>query len=262
MAESHILRLGRVQAREQPVVDGATSGAPNGCVVGNGVEQCAYTENVESAFQQLHEAYACAAAFGVSRWEFAVDIADLRTAGIQANSLRYLICAGLVEHAQEVVTHSEKGRQFVFISGLTFSETSCFVLTSAGEKAACAAIPAGCGRAFAQQQDSVTAGVISQNERFLRPHWDHERHELKVGSCVVKRFKSPALNQEIILMAFEEEKWPSRIDDPLPPVPELDPRRRLHDAIKCLNRHQVVHLLHFRGDGTGEGVIWENVHPK
>jgi hypothetical protein len=33
----------------------------------------------------------------------------------------------------------------------------------------------------------------------------------------------------------------------------------LHDTIKCPNRGQVNHLLRFRGDGTGEGVLWETI---
>jgi hypothetical protein len=58
-------------------------------------------------------------------------------------------------------------------------------------------------------------------------------------------------------MAFEEEHWPPRIDDPLPKNPELLPKRRLHDAIKSLNRNQKRSLIRFMGDGTGEGVRWE-----
>ena len=67
------------------------------------------------------------------------------------------------------------------------------------------------------------------------------------------------MNQEAILTAFQEEGWPARIDDPLPPHPEQDPKRRLNDTIKCLNRKQSQSLIHFRGDGTGEAVIWERV---
>ena len=62
-----------------------------------------------------------------------------------------------------------------------------------------------------------------------------------------------------ILAAFEEEGWPSRIDDPLPPQPEQDSKRRLSDTIKCLNRKQASPLIHFRGDGTGEGVVWDTI---
>jgi hypothetical protein len=89
------------------------------------------------------------------------------------------------------------------------------------------------------------------------PRWDAERRELWFNRQLVKRFKWPADNQEKVLAAFEEEGWPGRIDDPLSPQPEQDPKRRLHDTIKRLNRDQTNALMHFRGDGTGEGVIWE-----
>jgi hypothetical protein len=62
---------------------------------------------------------------------------------------------------------------------------------------------------------------------------------------------------EAILAAFQEEKWTARIDDPLPPVPEQDSKRRLSDTITCLNRNQKHQLIRFHGDGTGEGIIWE-----
>ena len=35
-----------------------------------------------------------------------------------------------------------------------------------------------------------------------------------------------------------------------------DPKQRLHDTIKCLNRRQLNCLIQFGGDGTSEGVIW------
>jgi hypothetical protein len=73
----------------------------------------------------------------------------------------------------------------------------------------------------------------------------------------VKRFKVPARNQELILTAFEEEEWPSQLDDPLPPTARVDSKQRLHDAIVRLNRKQKQELLVFRGDGTGRGIIWE-----
>jgi hypothetical protein len=92
------------------------------------------------------------------------------------------------------------------------------------------------------------------------PKWDRDRRELRVGSKVVKVFKLPSPMQEAILVAFEEEHWPPRIDDPLPSHPELLPKRRLHDTIKSLNRNQKQPLIRFMGDGTGEGIRWE-FHP-
>ena len=91
----------------------------------------------------------------------------------------------------------------------------------------------------------------------LTPHYDNQRHQLRLNGHLVKEFKAPAINQELVLAAFQEEGWPPRIDDPLPPAPEQDPKRRLHDTNKCLNRHHKHAAIHFRGDGTGEGVVWE-----
>ena len=89
------------------------------------------------------------------------------------------------------------------------------------------------------------------------PQWDAEYRMLCVGQCVIKEYRVPSPNQEAILAAFEEEGWPHRIDDPLSPHGDTDPKTRLHDTIKRLNRHHKDRLIRFRGDGTGEGVFWE-----
>jgi hypothetical protein len=88
------------------------------------------------------------------------------------------------------------------------------------------------------------------------PHWDRLRRELWVGGVLIKSFRVPAEIQETILAAFEEDGWPFRIDDPLPQAPDINPKRRLHAAIQCLNRNQKAPLLHFCGDGRGRGVRW------
>jgi len=95
------------------------------------------------------------------------------------------------------------------------------------------------------------------SDDFSTPKWNVERRELTVSGTVVKRFRWPAPNQEMILSVFSEEGWPSRIEDPLPQGKGLDPKRRLGDTIKCLNRNQNVNLIRFRGDGTGEGILWD-----
>ena len=66
----------------------------------------------------------------------------------------------------------------------------------------------------------------------------------------------------LVLSVFEEEGWPRHIDDPLPHVENLEPKRRLHDTIQCLNRKHRVSLLRFLGDGTGLGVCWEDLGEK
>jgi hypothetical protein len=89
------------------------------------------------------------------------------------------------------------------------------------------------------------------------PQWDKQRRELTINGQVIKRYRLPASNQIAVLMAFEEEGWPSRVFDPLQPDGDHDPKRRLHETIKALNRHHRVKIIQFHGDGTGEGILWE-----
>ncbi len=89
------------------------------------------------------------------------------------------------------------------------------------------------------------------------PHWDLSRRELVIDGHVVKRFREPAPNQELALAAFEEEAWPAKIFDPLPPKDGTKRKKRLRETIEALNQaHHCPKLIRFRGDGTGEGVIW------
>ena len=91
----------------------------------------------------------------------------------------------------------------------------------------------------------------------LVPHWNAARRELVVDGQVVKRFRLPAPNQEAVLAAFQEEGWPPRVFDPLPPQEGLQPKRRLHETIKTLNGHRLARIIRFCGDGTGQGVLWQ-----
>ena len=89
-----------------------------------------------------------------------------------------------------------------------------------------------------------------------KPSWNAETGVLTFRGLIVKQFTQEARLQRLILASFEELGWPARIDDPLPGNPARQ-QERLHNAIKRLNLCQVHHLIHFRRDGTGEGIIWE-----
>ena len=65
------------------------------------------------------------------------------------------------------------------------------------------------------------------------------------------------MNQELVLVSFEEQGWPECIHDPIPPRDGLDSKRCLHDTIKRINRGQLAPLLRFHGDGNGQAVYWE-----
>ena len=90
-----------------------------------------------------------------------------------------------------------------------------------------------------------------------RCRWDNERRELRAGPLVVRCDRTPSPNQEAVLAAFQEEGWPPRIDDPIRPEGDMAPKPRLHDTIRCLNRHHQADVIHFKGDGTGEGICWQ-----
>jgi hypothetical protein len=211
---------------------------------------------LEPIIVELFEAFAYAEDTASDRWDFAVAIGRLKERGANESDLRWLVRKGYVAHAREVTVDGDDGREFRSTGNLTFSEQTCFVLTDDGVAHA--------RKCFANDK-SLAAPVNGQSagsdrkSRNAVPEWDVNVRELRIDGCVVKRFKWQALNQEAVLNAFQEEDWPRRIDDPLPPHADQDSKRRLADTIKCLNAKQKNHLLRFHGDGTGEGITWEYV---
>ena len=182
-------------------------------------------------------------------------LGEVCTLRLTESDFRWLICAGYLKQAREVTEPEDRNRQFLPVENLAFSEHACFVLSEAGVR-------------FTRIMLSdhalphVTACPTTNHMRrpgSEKPAWDGQLRELRMRGVLVKQFRWRAINQEMILAAFEEENWPPRIDDPLPPQPEQDTKRRLHDTIKCLNRTHLQRLIHFHGDGTGEGVLWSLV---
>lgn len=212
-----------------------------------------------NAAANLLEARAYADSLGLPIWEFAIGLDELRAAGYTTNDLRWLVRKRYVEHALETTLPGENQRSFRAIGMCGWTSATCFVISDAGYEIA--SHNASNGEATSEQSSSPNGHARRFAEaRHLRspmPRWDRDRQELRLGSALVKRFKLPACNQEAILAAFEEEGWPARIDDPLSPVPDQDPKRRLHDTINTLNRNQKNQLIRFMGDGSGEGVLWE-----
>ena len=137
---------------------------------------------------------------------------------------------------------------------MRLSERSCFVLTEKGALDARHVCP---GKAPERTKlPGNPDGNRPDADGKTVPRWDGRCRELRVQDRVVKQFNVPARNQELILAAFEELGWPPHVDDPLPPLPGVDSKQRLHDTINRLNRNQKHRLLHFRGDGWGQGIRW------
>jgi hypothetical protein len=209
--------------------------------------------HLHEALSLLLQAHDYAEELGQDVWDLAVELTVLRAAKLSNSDVRWLVSMGFVEHAVEITGPADRTRQFRRTSLVSVNEATCLVLTRAGlltaqELCAGEAVPAA---------EKTACRVVAPDESPPPPKWDDQRRQLRVGADLVKEFKLPSPNQETVLMAFEEEGWPPRIDDPLPPLPQLDPRRRLHDTIKALNRKQKSTLLRFMGDGSGEGIRWE-----
>ena len=202
----------------------------------------------------LRRAYECAHSFCHDPWDFAVEWRTLQVLGLTSTDVRCLACQGVIEHAVETPMTKGGGRSFRRVDPMVVTERTALVLTAAGV-ALLSAHPA-----FQDDAPPVTGGALHNGPNpeggTATPVWDRETRELSAAGRLVKRFRVPAPNQELILEAFQEEGWPPRMDNPLPPGPTADVRERLHDTIKNLNRHQVHRLLLFQGDGRGLGVRW------
>lgn len=188
-------------------------------------------------------------------WDFALELRELRSLGLTNSDLRWLVMKGYVEFARETTEPGDEKRSFRKARGLTFVRRNCFVITPSGVAAA-SAVAAHERISPVPRAEIIAPPEPPRPQPRVAPHWDSDLQELRINGLIVKQFKVPAPNQEMVLAAFEEESWPVRIDDPLPPQVDQDPKRRLHDTIVSLNRNHKHRLIRFMGDGSGEGVRW------
>jgi hypothetical protein len=217
---------------------------------------------VRAALAQLRMAYDCSRVAGRDPWEFAVEIEGLLALGLTTSELRLLVYQGFVEHAQEITEPGDAARRFVPCCNLDFPPRTRFVL-AAPARSACDGDGSVDTAPLVPQLALIVPGPNGAvARRPLRPRWNPTCRLLRFGSQIVKRYRQPAPNQERVLAAFEEEGWPPRIFDPLPPRGDQAPTRRLQDVIRFLNSNQQNSLILFLGDGTGQGVLWQTAAAK
>ena len=193
---------------------------------------------------------------GTDPWEFAVSIQELHRVGLSDNDVRFLLRLKFLDQGLDVSTSTSGNRELRFDEVHSFTKRTHFVLTEHGINAGAKAlgdVPVSCSNCRLRASASRIAPAVADAPL---PIWNAERRVLTFGSSVVKQFKRRAVNQELVLAAFQEEGWPTRILDPLSPHPSHDVKRRLSDTIKFLNRSRRNELISFHGDGSGEGVIW------
>ncbi len=116
---------------------------------------------------------------------------------------------------------------------------------------------------FNSPSSGLSVAADSSHHSLEAPRWDEQRRTLFVAGHKIKQFKQPAQSQELILIAFQEDGWPVRIDDPLPPLAGKDQHAikwRLRSTVENLNRAQHGPIrVRFLLDGTGQGVCWSIV---
>lgn len=153
---------------------------------------------------------ACTLARGLNRnsSEFAVEMADLSRAGATHADIRWLVCKGYAQSLVECTPKNATVRRFRKARNLRITENNCFILTMSGLAVAERLSDAGCDAA---PHDSKASKDRQQ------PNWDGSRRQLWWRGTMIKHFRVPAANQEAVLSAFEEQGWPPRIVDPIPP---------------------------------------------
>jgi hypothetical protein len=178
---------------------------------------------------------------------------ELREAGLTNTDLRLMLCQGFVEHRVEHLDARSPRRSFRRLNSLALPDHTCFVLTPSGAEFL--------AKCTVRADPGHGGGVGPRGSKESVPRWDVNRRQLWRCGVLIKQYRVPALNQETVLCAFEEEGWPARIDDPLPQVKDQDPRSRLRETIRSLNRNQSNPLIQFQGDGNGTGILWDAVAP-
>lgn len=217
-------------------------------------------EGFHAAFKELFKALEYADDLGRSAWDFAVDLPTLRRLSLSNNDLRWLVGTEMISYASETTAVADIERTFRRTPRLILNSRTCFVLTPKGIGICRNMLNGMSGteapRGFRSFLD--WEHISAPPARHVpAPTWDRVQQELRVGDVVVKRFRVPAESQETILAAFEEEAWPARIDDPLPPRGDQSPKRRLQETIKSLNRNQKQPIIRFLGDGNARGILWK-----
>lgn len=244
------------------------------------------SEQLKPAILSLLQASDYAHESGADRWQFAVDLNQLLTTGATLMDVRWLVHSRFADHAKETTVPGDPERTFRPLAPTAFPTDTYLVLTDAGAAQLRAALDStipvsqspprrlgegrGEGASLGSKGSSPLPAshdlrerrnedqtAISPSSHPPTPEWDASHRELRYQGQVIKHFRVPAKNQELILTAFQEDGWPHCIDDPLSPDREVDPKQRLQATIKSLNRNQLVRLIRFHGNGNGLQVYWE-----
>ncbi len=100
-------------------------------------------------------------------------------------------------------------------------------------------------------------------EKVFRPRnvpvYDSDNILLYWRGAVIKTWGREPTTQDAVLRAFEEQDWQDEILDPIPPDSEQDPKERLRETVKRLNKNLKPGTTRFFTTRSGTAVRWTAV---
>ena len=184
-----------------------------------------------------------------------VPISAFTKFSIRNGLVLWILYQGHIQHYQ-LQTLADGVAVMQPVQTLCFSESSAFALTEKGLAFANAFVDEAL-RSLEDEDVRLSPWEKRLIQGQLLPYYDREYRLFSWGEQILKHFRQPAANQELILLTAEELGWLVWFDDPLPRRSKRNPKRLLHDTIKDLNRCQQTPLIHFKGDGIGMRIGWE-----
>ena len=181
--------------------------------------------------------------------DIGIDTERLLATGLETRDLRWLNNQGYVERVTETTLSDGLQRNGRAVEETTLPINTRWTLSAKGISLARSLLDL---INFNQHLDA--AKTIAD---LYKPRWYRPGRRLWWRGELVKEFHVAAYSQECILDRFEEQGWPTHVDDPLPKADAATAKRRLRAAIQNLNRKQLKPLIHFQGNGRGTGVCWE-----
>jgi len=183
-----------------------------------------------------------------------VALSYLRERGIEDHLLIWMLYQDHIEHFRPAAAFLDHGEAGTVVNSLLLTPSSSFALTEVGNAYAEWFLTQALVPTEEEAREAARDELLLGD---LLPTYDQENRVFCWGRHVLKCFRQPSANQELILCAAEELSWAKWFDDPLPARHGKRAKPRLHDTIKDLNRRQMPHMIHFKGDGTGTRVGWE-----
>jgi hypothetical protein len=177
----------------------------------------------------------------------------LRAEGVGEPILQWMLFQAHVEHLRLASEPGTYPACFETVHTVCLLANSYFALTQRGEEFAdhfLADLMSAREDPFGNEWDPLILGTLA-------PRYDVSARSFSWGWHVLKHFRQPSSNQEVILRTADELEWATWFDNPLPPATDRNPKTCLNYAIKALNRYQSPYLVHFQGDGTGTRIGWQ-----